>query len=85
MRPLRPRSVSNDVDMYGFDGLDGQRLTIDPPIRPDAYTSPYDPAVVRPGLPGLRQSGHIGRQRPLDHRRLPCPLTPTAPASTNSW
>lgn len=36
---------NNDVDMYGFDGVSGQQLTIDLPVRPADYTlTLYNPS-----------------------------------------
>jgi hypothetical protein len=54
---------SNDVDMYGFDGVNGQQLTIDLPVRPTDYTlTLYDPsgnptAVSYPALITLTDTG----------------------------
>ncbi len=69
---------SNDVDMYGFDGLDGQRLTIDLPIRPDNYTlTLYDPSGTAWATPAYGSQVTLDASGRWTIAVSHVPLTPT--------
>ncbi|NUM43532.1 MAG: hypothetical protein HUU38_02415 [Anaerolineales bacterium] len=69
---------TDDVDMYGFDGIPGQQLTIDLPVRPADYAlTLYDPsgaAWSTPAYGDLVTLDAVGRWTiAVSHS----PLTPT--------
>jgi hypothetical protein len=69
---------SNDVDMYGFDGLDGQRLTVDLPIRPEDYTlTLYDPSGTAWATPAYGSEVTLDASGRWTIAVSHAPLTPT--------
>ncbi|MCB8990047.1 MAG: hypothetical protein H6665_05455 [Ardenticatenaceae bacterium] len=68
----------DDVDMYGFDGLVGQRLTVDLPVRPEDYAlTLYDPSGAVWSTPGYGDAATLDADGRWIIAVSQSPLTPT--------